>query len=102
MSSTALSEAQRKRLRGLGHTRHVLVAVGAAGLTDAVMAELDQALRAHQLVKLRIRGDDREARDADIARVCSKMRAELVQRVGHVALLYRRNPDRPSLLQTSP
>jgi RNA-binding protein len=94
----SLTESDRKRLRGLGHQRHVLVSTGAAGLTDAVLAEMDGALRAHQLVKVRIRSDDRTARDADIRRVCETLRAELVQRVGHVALLYRRNPDRPPLL----
>ncbi len=90
----ALTEIQRKNLRGRGHALHPVVMVGAAGLSDAVLEEAENALDHHELVKTRVRVGDRAARDAVIGRLCEATGAELVQRVGHMALLYRAYPDR--------
>ncbi len=89
-----LSEAQKKHLRGLGHKLKPLVMVGEAGLTDAVYAEFESTLDHHELVKVRVRVGDRDARDATIHAMCERAGAELVQRVGNVALLYRQNPEK--------
>jgi RNA-binding protein len=93
-----LTDADRRRLRGLGHHCRVVMNVGANGITDALIAELEVALEAHQLVKLRLRSEDRSARDAALEDVCTRVGATMIQRVGHVALLYRVNADKPSLL----
>lgn len=89
-----LSESQRKNLRRLGHGLNPVVMIGAAGLSDAVLEEAEGALDHHELVKVKVRVGDRSARDEIIRRLCEATGAELVQRVGHMALVYRANPDR--------
>jgi RNA-binding protein len=93
-----LTEPQRKYLRRLGHDREPIVLVGQKGLTANVATELDRALTDHELVKVRARVGDREERDRILAELAAGASAELVQRIGHVALYYRRNPDRPGIL----
>jgi len=94
----SLTEPQRKYLRRLGHDRKPVVLVGQAGIGPNLVAELDRALRDHELVKVRARVGDRDERDAIIGELASATRSELVQRIGHVALYYRRNPDKPGIL----
>jgi RNA-binding protein len=93
-----LSEKQKKHLRRLAHPLHPVVTLGQAGLTDSVVAELDRALTDHELVKIRARADDREARDALIDQIAGRTRSTLVQRIGHVAVLYRPAPDMPRIV----
>lgn len=92
-----LTDQQRKYLRSLAHPRKPVVMLGAAGLTDAVVAELDSALDAHELVKVRVRVGDRDARDEVIAQILERTGAVQVQRIGHVLTLYRRNREKPKL-----
>jgi RNA-binding protein len=84
-----LSESQSKYLRRRGHALKPVVMIGAGGATDAVLAELNQALEHHELVKIRVRATDREARDELLHRIVDAANATLVQRIGHVALVYR-------------
>jgi RNA-binding protein len=93
-----LTERQRKHLRRLGHDRNPIVLVGQGGIGTNLVAELDRALSDHELVKVRARVGDRVSRDAILAELEKATRSELVQRVGHVALYYRRNPDKPGIL----
>ena len=86
-----LSERQRKHLRRLAHALHPLVMVGNAGLTDAVVAEMDRTLAVHELVKVSVRVGDREARDAALETLATRTESELVQRIGHVGVFYRRS-----------
>ena len=62
------------------------------GLTEGVLAELDRALNDHELIKVQLRLTEREDRQAAIVALCENGRAELVQSIGKVALLYRKNP----------
>lgn len=93
-----LNEPQRKFLRRLGHDRNPIVLVGQGGVSPNVVAELDRALRDHELVKVRARVGDRDERDGLLAGLAAATGSELVQRIGHVALYYRRNPDKPGIL----
>ena len=86
-----LSEHQKKHLRGLGHKLKPLIMVGDAGLSESLIAEFESTLDHHELIKVRVRVGDREARDGIITRLCNTSRAVLVQRIGNVALLYRPN-----------
>jgi RNA-binding protein len=86
-----LSEHQKKYLRGLGHQLKPLIMVGDAGLSESLLAEYESTLSHHELIKVRIRVGDRDARDAIIDKLCTKSSAILVQRVGNVALLFRQN-----------
>jgi RNA-binding protein len=93
-----LSDAQRKYLRRLGHDRSPIVLVGQAGIGTNLVAELERALTDHELVKVRARVGDRVERNAILDELASATRSELVQRIGHVGLYYRRNPDKPGIL----
>jgi RNA-binding protein len=90
----ALSEAQRKYLRGLGHALKPVVMVGDSGLTDAVRAEFESSLEHHELIKIRVKVGDRDERDRIMRSLCESADAALVQRIGNMALVYRENPEK--------
>src|ERR1700716_4307057 len=89
----ALTEKQKKHLRRLAHPMNPIVMLGNAGLTDAVVAELDRALTDHELVKVSARVGERDARHDALAMLESRTTSELVQRVGHVGVFYRRRSE---------
>ena len=89
----ALTSAQKRYLRGLAHALKPVILVGGKGITEPLLAELDLALDHHELVKVRIAAEDRDARDAGIAVLLERSGAQLVQRVGNIACLFRRNPE---------
>jgi RNA-binding protein len=91
--STALTSSQSRFLRGHAHDLKALLQIGAKGLTPAFLAELDAVLEQHELVKVKIGAEDRESRDAMIGEIVEKSSAALVQRIGHVAVLYRPSKD---------
>jgi RNA-binding protein len=92
-----LTESQKKHLRGLGHKLKPLIMIGDAGLSEAVFAEYESTIDHHELLKVRVRVGDRDARDAIIEQLCTRGGATLVQRIGNVALLYRQNPEKPKV-----
>jgi RNA-binding protein len=94
----ALSEKQKKHLRRLAHPMSPIVMLGNAGLTDAVAAELDRALSDHELVKVSARIGERAARNEALALLAGRTTSELVQRIGHVGVFYRRRADLPKIL----
>ena len=75
-----------------------VVWIGQAGLSKAVLAELDLALEHHELLKVKIAAGDRDARDQIVAQLCESTGACLVQRIGNIALLYRPSKEPPRLL----
>ncbi|HEY4647363.1 MAG TPA: ribosome assembly RNA-binding protein YhbY [Steroidobacteraceae bacterium] len=93
-----MNERQLKHLRRLAHPRRPIVTVGTAGLNDAVIEELERALTDHELLKVRVRCDDRAERDNVIEELTRRTRSTLVQRVGHVAVLYRPDAKLPRIL----
>ncbi|MEM7502451.1 MAG: YhbY family RNA-binding protein [Pseudomonadota bacterium] len=92
-----LSESQKKHLRGLGHQLKPIITVGGAGLTDAVQREFETSIDHHELIKIRVRVGDRSGRDTIISELCSRGAAEVVTRIGNVALVYRRNEEKPKI-----
>ena len=92
-----LSEPQKKFLRGLGHQLKPIIMVGDAGLSDSLMKEFESTIEHHELIKVRVRTGDRETRDTMISDLCKKGAAELVARIGNVALIYRRNDEKPQI-----
>ncbi len=93
----SLSPAQKKYLRGLGHSLKPVVTVGAAGVSDGVIAELESALDHHELVKVKIRGAGRSARGKDALALAEATGSALVQQIGHMVLLYRPDPETPAI-----
>ena len=90
-----LTARQIRFLRARAHHCHPVVRIGQNGLTEAVIRELDSALVAHELVKIRIAGADAQSRAQWLETLCTRTGAETVQRIGHTATLFRRNPDKP-------
>lgn len=86
-----LTESNKKFLRGLGHQLKPLIMVGDSGLSESLLAEYESTLDHHELIKVRVRVGDRKARDEIIDKLCSESSAELIQRIGNVALVYRPN-----------
>lgn len=86
---TVLTSAQTRFLRGQAHDLKAMLQVGGKGVTPALLAELDNALEHHELIKIKVGAEDREARDAMIVQITGHSGAALVQRIGHIAILYR-------------
>jgi len=88
----ALSPARRSELRGEAHKLKPVVMIGDKGLTDEVLAEIDRALKAHELIKVRAAGGERDARDTWLDTICNRLGAHPVQQIGKVFVIYRENP----------
>lgn len=84
-----LTGKQRQYLRGLAHHQKPVVLIGNAGLSDAVINEIDLALATHELLKIKLPGEDKEARQSMIEMVCDKTAAEFVQSIGRIVVIYR-------------
>ncbi|PVZ12590.1 MULTISPECIES: YhbY family RNA-binding protein [unclassified Pseudomonas] len=86
-----LTPEQKKQYKSIGHHLKPVLIVAENGLTDGVIAELDRALSDHELIKVKFNIVDREERVASIAALCKAGRADLVQSIGKMALVYRKN-----------
>ncbi len=93
MATTEPSKQQLRQWRALGHKLKPVVTVAGNGVSDGVLGELDRALADHELVKVRVASGGREARAAAAEALCRASGALLVQAVGNVLLLLRKNPD---------
>lgn len=102
MSELTLSRDERLALRARAHHLNPMVLLGAAGLTEAVVKETDRALTAHELIKVRIPGDDRDERDAIGLQLADRLGAARVQSIGKLLVLYRPRPDDPPADGTGP
>ena len=96
--SSELTAAQTRFLRGQAHGLKAMLQVGGKGITDALLAEIDGALEHHELIKIKVAGEDRDARDAMIETIADRAGAALVQRIGHTAILYRPSRDRRQIV----
>lgn len=93
-----LSERHKRHLRGLGHALKPVIFIGQAGTSDSVVAETVRALNDHELIKVRVSGMERDARDEALSALAARTQSGLVSRIGHTAVLYRRNPDKPRIV----
>ena len=91
-TSKPLPNPAKRELMRLAHTLKPVVLLGAAGLTEPVLAEIELALGHHELIKVRVNGGDRGTRDAQVRTIVEETGALLVQRIGNIAVLYRANP----------
>lgn len=84
-----LTTKQKKFLRARAHQLKPVVIVGNAGLTDAVLNELENTIEHHELIKVKLNAENREDRQLMIEKVCQSAHAELVNSIGHIAVFYR-------------
>ena len=87
-----LSTKRRSELRAEAHRLNPVVLIGDKGLTDEVVAEIDRALAAHELVKVRAAVAAREQRDIWLEAICERLQAHPVQQIGKVFVIYREKP----------
>jgi RNA-binding protein len=93
MPELILTSEQRRSLRARAHPLKPVVLLGAAGFTDAVLREIDRALAAHELVKVKVPDDDRELREHVFTEAAEKLSAAKVQSIGKTIVLFRPLPE---------
>lgn len=88
-----ITAAERRALRARAHPLKPVVLLGQHGLTPAVTLAIDEALSAHELIKVRLRGLERETRDDTVQALAGELGAEVVNLIGHILTLYRLAPE---------
>lgn len=84
-----LNPKQISHLRGLAHSLNPVVMIGNQGLTENIFKEIELSLNAHELIKVKVAGDDRDARKAMYQSICDKTNAIPVHHIGKQLVLYR-------------
>jgi len=93
----ALSKQQLKHLVSLTHNLKPVIMVGQNGVTENILKELEIALDFHELVKIKIAGEDKEGRAEMIKKLSSASSVEIVQKIGKTLTLYRKNKQKPKI-----
>ncbi len=94
----SLSNPQIRHLRGLAHSLKPVVMIGQHGLRESVLEEISIALDFHELIKIKVSAGDRDERDKIIREIIAETHAKLVQRIGNMAVLFRRNSEKPRIV----
>lgn len=92
LTPVPLSPTQRRALKARAHHLEPVVLIGDGGLTPAVLREIDVHLTSHELIKVRVHGDERDARLAMIDEITGGLNAHLVQHIGKTLVMYRPKP----------
>jgi len=88
-----VSSSRRRELKARAHALDPIVRIGGAGLSPAVLAEIDRGLKSHELIKIRVNGADRSGREAILEEICRRTGAQSVQHIGKTLVLFRKNPE---------
>lgn len=96
-----LTPARRRELRAQAHGLDPVVMIGDSGLTPAVLKEIDTSLNAHGLIKIRVLGDDRDARITHYDTICTELSAAPVQHIGKLLVIYRPQKETPKEPKTT-
>lgn len=96
-----LSAEQRRALRAAAHHLHPVVTVAGNGLSNAVLKEIDRGLKAHELIKVKLAGIERDERDALLAEICGQLGCAPVQHIGNTLVLWREKPETPKSAVTT-
>jgi len=92
------NQQQTKHLKSLCHALNPVVRIGQKGVTDAVISELEIALAHHELIKIKVSVGDRKARKEAISKIVEASSGIVIQQVGQVAVLFRRNHEKPVIM----
>lgn len=88
-----LTNNQKKYLRGIAHGLNPMIMIGANGVTESLMAELESTLAHHEILKIKIASADRDERKEIIAHIVKESGALLVQTIGKICVIYRQNDE---------
>ena len=102
MPAVILTPAVRKEHRSLAHHLSPVVMIGSEGLSESVIKEVDQALSAHGLIKVRVHGDDRVAREAMLQSLADQLNAAPIQHIGKLFVLWREKTEKDTLREIDP
>lgn len=91
-----LTPARRRELRAQAHHLSPVVSIAGNGLTPAVLGEIDRSLQAHELIKIKVHGTERDARDALMKAVCDALDASPVQHIGTILVVWRERREEES------
>jgi putative YhbY family RNA-binding protein len=91
-----LSPSERKLLKARAHALKPVVAIGNDGLSAAVLKEIETCLKAHDLIKIRVTGDDHDARQILLGEICNRTGASPVQHIGKILVVFRENLEAPA------
>ncbi len=86
----SLSPEQRREYRAIAHNLKPVIIVGEKGLSEGLQEELERALNDHELIKIKVASQDREARQEAIQALCESSGAQLIQTIGKIAVILRR------------
>lgn len=89
-----LNRAVQRNLMAKAQQLRPVVMIGQKGITENIHMEIEAALDAHELIKVRVTAPTREARQTWVKDIALEHKAELVQQIGHIAVLYRHNPEK--------
>lgn len=92
--SITLTTKQKQYLKGLAHHLSPVVMLGGNGLTEGVLAEIENALEHHELIKVKVAGADRETKQLIINAIVRETKAAEVQTIGHILVLYRQSEEK--------
>ena len=96
----AITPEQRRALRARAHALNPVVTISQNGLSDSVLKEIDQSLKTHELIKIRVFGDDRELRNTYLSNICEQLGAASVQHIGKLLVVWRPSPEKKAALKT--
>ena len=88
-----ISNNKRKELKKKSYALRPIIMIGQNGLTDAVINEIDIALNAHELIKVRAKGSDKDERTDYCLKIKEKLNADIIHRIGFITVLYRPTPE---------
>ena len=88
-----LNETQKKYLRGKGHLLKPIITISSEGLSQPLIDEYESTITHHELIKIRIRNHDKESKNMIFNQLCEKTSAQLVGKIGNIALVYRLNKE---------
>lgn len=92
------NKKQLRHLKSMCHALSPVVRVGQKGITESLLTELDIALTHHELIKIKVGMADRDERRTAIAKLAEDHEAHIIQQIGQIAVLFKRNHEKPAIL----
>ncbi len=86
--------SQKNKLKALAHHLKPVIIIGAHGVTEALIKEANYAIEAHELIKVKVNGEDKADRKAISMRLCAALKAEFIQLIGSTAIIYRKKKEK--------